>query len=95
MQLTNIDHIPSDRGMAAELRGNTLINICARTGTVKRREREHFYNSELAYLLKDAPAKIPLGGDFKCVLETADTTGHNTYSRALAGLVQGFDMQYI
>jgi hypothetical protein len=56
-------------------------------------EREHFYNNEVAYLLRDAPANIIVGGDFNCVLQTADTTGHCTYSSVLAGLVQGFDLR--
>ena len=55
--------------MAAEIRGITQINIYAPSGTAKRLEREHFYNSELTYLLRDAPANIFLGGDFNCVLE--------------------------
>jgi hypothetical protein len=44
----------------------------------------------MVYLLRTAPAKIILGGDFKCVLEKTVTTGHYQYRRTLAGLVQGF-----
>jgi hypothetical protein len=33
---------------------------------------------------------ILLGGDFNCVLETADSTGHGSYSPALATLVQSY-----
>jgi exonuclease III len=60
--------------MTAEFRGISMINIYAPSGTAKRREREHFYNNELAYLLRDTPTNILLGGDFNCVLETGDTT---------------------
>jgi len=74
-------------------RGILLINIYAPSGAAKRQEREHFYNGELAYWLRDAPVNILLGGGFNCVLDTADTTGHYNYSRALAGLVQGFELQ--
>jgi hypothetical protein len=56
-------------------------------------EREHFYSRELAYFSRDAPVNILLGGDFNFLLYPSDTTWHYTYSRALAGLVQGFEMQ--
>ena len=78
-----------------EFRWMTLVNIRAPSVTAKRKEREHFYNNELAYLLRDAPANILMVGDFNCVLETADITGHYTYSTALAGPIQGFGMQDI
>jgi len=95
MHLININELPLGRGMAAEYRGITLINIYALSATAKRMEREQFYNNELVYLLKDAPANILVGGDFNCVFEKADTTGHYTYNAVLAGLVQGIDMQDI
>jgi len=33
---------------------------------------------------------VILGGDFNCVLEAKDTTGHANYSRSLAILTQGY-----
>jgi hypothetical protein len=78
--------------MAAEFRGMCLINIYAPSGPAKRQEREHFYNSELAYLMRAAQVNILLGGDFNSELDTGETTGHYNYSRALAGLVHGFEM---
>jgi exonuclease III len=92
IKLENINKLTSDRGMTAEFRGKTMINIYAPSGTAKRKEREHFYNNELAYFLKDTPTNIPLGVDFNCLPETADTTGHYTCSRALSELVQGFEL---
>ena len=34
-----------------------------------------------------------LGGDFNCVLEAADSTGHGSFSRSLATLVQGYALR--
>ena len=79
--------------MAAAFRGINLINIHAPSANAKRREREHFFNNVLAYLVKDASTNIFLGGDFNCVLETVDSTGHYTYSKPLDGLGKGFDVQ--
>jgi exonuclease III len=39
MQLHNIKQFPSGRGMAADFRGMTLINIYAPSGSAKRVER--------------------------------------------------------
>jgi len=44
-------------------------------------------------LLRTAPANIILGGDFNCVLQKTDTTGHYNYGRALAELVHGFTLK--
>jgi len=43
MHLPNINEFPSGRGMAAEYRGITLINIYAFSATAKRMEREPTY----------------------------------------------------
>jgi exonuclease III len=64
--------------MTAKFRGITLINIYAPSGNSKRTEREYLFNNELAYLLRNTPTNILLGGDFNSVLEPADTTGHYT-----------------
>ena len=50
--LTNVTKLPSGRTIAAEYRGTLLINIYAPFGTVKRHEREYFFNNELPYLLR-------------------------------------------
>jgi exonuclease III len=93
LQVTNITKLPSGRRIAADCVGITLINIHATSGTAKRMERETFFTADLAYLLRNAPKNLLLGGDFNCVLETADTTGHYTYSRAVAELIQGYAMR--
>lgn len=87
LQVTNITKLLSGRGMAADCVGITLINIYASSGTAKKVERENFFTADLAYLLRNALENLLLDGDFNCVLEKADTTGHYTYSRALAELI--------
>jgi hypothetical protein len=64
-----------------------------RSGTEKRHEREHFYSTELAYLLTTAPQLVVMGGDFNCVLERKDVAGNFNYSWALEGLVRGMALQ--
>ena len=95
IQLTNINIILSGRGMAAEFREITPINIYVPSGTAKWWEREHFYDSELAFCLRVATENIILGGEFNCLLEPADTTDHYAHSRALEGLVQGLEFRDI
>ena len=88
---TNITRLPSGRGIAAEYRGIWLVKVYASSGTSKRQERELFYNNELPYFLRASPSNIIIGGDFNCVLNQTDFTGHTKYSKALDRLVRGFD----
>ena len=48
--LNDIKRIPSGRGIAAKFNGTWIVNIYAPSGTEKKQEREHFYNSELTYI---------------------------------------------
>jgi len=91
--LTNIQRIPSGRGIAATLHGIRIVNIYAPSGSEKRREREAFYNEEIVTLLPTAHTEMILAGDFNCVLSTADWTGQGNYSKALARLVWGLDLR--
>jgi exonuclease III len=92
MQLTNIVCLPTGRGMAAVLKSVSLVNIYAPPGAARRRERELFFSSELPYLLRDIPMSLLLGGDFNCVLNNRDATGHPNHSRPLQELIRGFDL---
>jgi exonuclease III len=92
VELSNITKIPSDRAIAAALNGIWLVNIHAPSDAAKRNEREHFFNNDLT-LLRAAPAHMILGGDFNCVLDKRDTTGHFNYSCSLTELVQGFTLR--
>jgi len=57
----------------------------------RRTEREKFYNTELPFLLQADRQNIDLGGDFSCILDPVDTTGHFQNSRVLANLIRGTD----
>jgi exonuclease III len=67
-----------------------IINVYAPSGTSKRLEREAFFKNEIPFLLGTASDDILLGGDFNCVLKATDSTGHGSFSRSLATLVQGY-----
>jgi exonuclease III len=43
-QLTDIQCIPTRRGIYAQFNGMKIINIYAPSGSEKRRERDEFYN---------------------------------------------------
>ena len=75
--LTDIDLIPSGRANAPVFGGIRLINVYAPSGTTKRTEREHFFNSDLPALFSAYPNPLLIGGDFNCILQPADTTAHS------------------
>jgi exonuclease III len=79
--------------MAATFGELLIDNLYAPSGTSKRTEREDFFNHDLPQTLSAAPADIILGGDFNCILETTDATGHGCYSRALATLLHGYSLR--
>jgi len=89
IRLENIIRLPTSRAIGARFRDIWIMNIYAPPGTAKRHEREHFYSTELAYLLTAAPQLVVMGGDFNCALERKDATGTFNYGRALDGLVRG------
>jgi exonuclease III len=70
-----------------------VVSIYAPSGTSKRLERETFFNNDLPYLLEMASEDILLGGDFNCVLDAGDTTGHGSYSRSLSTLIHGYSLR--
>ena len=90
--ITDIKRIPSGRGMATILNGTWIVNIYAPSGAEKKNERETFYNTDLTYILPTAQADMILAGDFNCTLSKRDSTGTNNYRRALANIVNGFDL---
>jgi len=73
--------------MLAKSREIWIINVYAPSGTAMMKERERFFNSELSYQLTGETVHVFLGRDFNCTLETMETTGGFTYSRALEVLV--------
>jgi len=90
--LTNIQRIPTERGISAYFNGIMIINIYASSGSEKKRETEEFYNGDVARLLMHLSDNIVLAGDFNCVLTPSDCTGSYNVSRALARLVSGLDL---
>ena len=91
--ITNVKQLRSGRSIAAEYKGTRMMNIYAPSGTANRQEREHFYTSDLTYLLQGSPSNMFVGGDFNCILNKSDTTGHFNYSKALDGLVRELCLQ--
>jgi exonuclease III len=89
---TQINTLTTGRAMAALYNGIRLVNLYAPSGTAKRTEREHFYNTELTALLHTPHTALLIGGDFNCVLQPADTTGQYTTSRALSELIHGLQL---
>jgi endonuclease/exonuclease/phosphatase family metal-dependent hydrolase len=70
-----------------------MVNIYAPSGTAKRKKRENFFNNELPYVLDMASTDILLGGDFNCVLDVRDSTGHGSYSCSLNTLIHGYSLR--
>jgi exonuclease III len=93
INLANVIRLPSGRAIAARFRDLWLINIYAPTGTAWRQERETFYASELPLVLTDTAHHTVMGGDFNCILEKGDASVTLNYSRALANLAGGMNLQ--
>ena len=87
--LANITTLTSRRAIAADCNGTRLINLCTPSGTARRADREHFYTTELPYLLHDRTTDLLTGGDFNCGLHPSDTTGHFQPSRTLSEMIRG------
>jgi exonuclease III len=85
--------VPPDwEGNDAVFQNVTLVNIYAPSGAERRREREHFFSSDLPYVMRDLPTTMLVGGHFNSVLTNMDATGHLNCSPALQALIQGFDL---
>jgi endonuclease/exonuclease/phosphatase family metal-dependent hydrolase len=91
--LTNIQRKPSGRGIAATLQEIRKVNIYAPLESEKKRERDPFYNGEVATLLPIANMGMILAGDFNCVISNADSTGQGNHSKALERLIRGLDLK--
>jgi exonuclease III len=90
--LTNIQRIPTERGISAYFNGIRIIIIYAPSGSEKKHEREEFYNGDVARLLMHPSGNIVLAGGFNCVLTPSDCISSYNVSRALARLVSGLDL---
>ena len=92
LTLYDISQLPSGRGIIAKCQGVWFVNIYAPSGSARKKEREDFFNKDVAFLLRDIPTPIILGGDFNCVLEPSDCTGYFNRSGNLRNLVEGFGL---
>jgi len=90
LSISNIKRLPSGRGMAAIFNGTWIINIYAPSGAEKKTERERFYTNDLTYILPTKHTEMIFAGDFNCILDTVDSTGHKNFSRALSSIVSGY-----
>jgi exonuclease III len=91
--VNNLFRIPSGRTIAASLGTLLIFKGYAPSRTSKPSDREAFTNNDLPFLLSSYLADILLGGEFNCILEVSDSTGHGSYSRSLATQVQGYTLR--
>jgi exonuclease III len=87
MPITNVHKLPSGRAISASYRELRLVNVHSPPASARRTERETFFNTELPAFLYTSPSHTIIGGDFDCVLSSADTTGSFQPSRALSEIV--------
>jgi exonuclease III len=87
--VTNLSSLPLGRAITSSFGEIHVVNIYAPSGTSKQREREAFFNTDLPYLLEMASEDLLLGGDFNCVMDAGDSTGHGSYSRSISTLIHG------
>jgi endonuclease/exonuclease/phosphatase family metal-dependent hydrolase len=92
LRTENIKRLPSGRGMLIHVQGIYIVTVYAASGVGKRREREDFFVSEVPTFLPTVPMEMILAGDINCVLNNADSTGHNNYSTALWSFVTHSDL---
>lgn len=75
VQLSDVIQLPSGRALSARLGDVTIVNVYAPSGTQGRKERDRFFEVEVAPLLASAGDRFVWGGDFNAVLSGAETTG--------------------
>jgi exonuclease III len=75
-----------------DVNGTRFINVYAPSGAEKKTERENFFKYSLTPLLPPTKTNILLAGDFNCIIQAADSTGHEQFSKGLATIIQSFDL---
>jgi exonuclease III len=91
-ELVNIKRIPTGRGLAGEFKNITIINIYGPSGAEKKRDRDSFYNEDLAKFITHPSTFLILAGDFNCVQSATDCTGTPLPSRPLGNILSGLDL---
>lgn len=66
------------RLIALRVQDVLIVNIYAPSGTAQRAAREEFFNTTLAYYLRNRTEHVILMGDFNCVLRPCDSSSPNT-----------------
>jgi len=64
LAFSNIQRLPSGRGMPASFRGILTVNPYAPSGTERSQGREAFYNTEVLHLIPSSSTAMILIGDF-------------------------------
>jgi exonuclease III len=92
INITETKRIPTGRGLAVKYNDMWIINIYVPSGAERKAEREHFFNTELTYILPLTHNTVILAGDFNCNIDKTDSTGAINYSRALNNIIQGLGL---
>jgi hypothetical protein len=85
--------MPTGRGILGTFHDMKILNVCAPSGTTRRREREEFFNTDIPRLLLRPHDTLIISGDFNCVVNPTDTTGTLHFSRALPKLLTGLELR--
>jgi exonuclease III len=93
INITDVKRIPTGRAITIQYNEMWIINIYAPSGAEKRKEREHFFSTEIAHILPTTHTDLIIAGDFNCILNKTETTGNACHSRALTTLVQGLGLR--
>jgi exonuclease III len=89
---TEIRRIPTGRGIAVKIEDTWILNIYAPSGTIRKAEREQFFNTEITHIMPTTHQRIILAGDFNCTIPPTDCTGTNNHSAALGKLIKGLGL---
>jgi endonuclease/exonuclease/phosphatase family metal-dependent hydrolase len=78
--------------MAARYYDLQIVNVYAPFGAEKRRQREHFYNTDIITLLTKPSDNLIIAGDFNCVINQEKCTGHANINRAFTYMLKALKM---
>jgi predicted metal-dependent enzyme (double-stranded beta helix superfamily) len=71
-------------------RGSSMYT---RHPVLKRKlNKKAFLNSDLTPLLPKTGTELLLEGDFNCILNAVDSTGHNDFSKGIVTILKGFGL---
>jgi exonuclease III len=92
IQFSNIEKSLDSRMLVLRINNNiTLCNIYAPSGSQHRQYRDIFFNSNLAYYLRNLTDYLIMGGDFNSVIHAKDSIGNSNFCNALQRTVQTYN----